>query len=269
MQQIMVISLMFVLLYLIYFRSIDTFDTEIDIDSLVTKVDPPEGPQGIPGPQGDKGPQGARGPPGPIGNRGPRGILGEKGEKGDIGNSIGGPPGPIGPKGDIGKPEFIKNKNNSIIFEGKELCIGNTCLSGKEIEKIKGNIRTVRIYGVSPYLSLAEVQVYDRLTNQNIAFRKPTKQSSTGWGGLSNRAVDGNTNGNYWSNSVTHTNNRNPWWEVDLKKDYDISKIVVYNRSDCCQIRLNNAKIHLLKKDGSLFKEIIYGSASPIKTFNL
>lgn len=269
MQEIVIIGLFFILLYLIYFRNIDTFDTDLDIDSLVSKTDPLEGPQGIPGPQGDKGPKGAKGPPGPPGNRGPRGLRGEKGDKGEPGNSIRGPPGPIGPKGDTGKPDFIKNENNSIIFSGKELCIGNTCLSDKEIEKIKGNVRKIRIYGVSsPYLSLAEVQVYDRLSNQNVAFRKPTRQSSTGWGGLSRRAVDGNTNGNYVSGSVTHTNNRNPWWEVDLQKDYDISKIVIYNRTRLQQ-RLDNAKILLLKKDGSIAKQINYGSALRVKTFNL
>ena len=31
----------------------------------------------------------------------------------------------------------------------------------------------------------------------NVALQKPTQQSSTGWGGTSDRAVDGNTDGNY------------------------------------------------------------------------
>ena len=71
----------------------------------------------------------------------------------------------------------------------------------------------------------------------------PAKQSSTGWGGVASRAVDGDTNGNYSarSRSVTHTGKMsNPWWEVDLGVKYDITRIEIWNRTDCCSSRLNN-----------------------------
>ena len=32
---------------------------------------------------------------------------------------------------------------------------------------------------------------------KNVALNKPTKQSSVGWGGTSDKAVDGNTDGDY------------------------------------------------------------------------
>jgi len=68
---------------------------------------------------------------------------------------------------------------------------------------------------------------------------KPTSQSSEGWSGSSSRAVDGNTNSNYGSNSCTHTQaNNNEWWRVDLQKMYMVKKVKVYNRSDCCSGRL-------------------------------
>src|SRR3954452_15332870 len=51
----------------------------------------------------------------------------------------------------------------------------------------------------------------------NYALGKPATQSSTGWGGAASRAVDGNTDGNFFDNSVTHTLlEANAWWEVDL-----------------------------------------------------
>jgi hypothetical protein len=51
----------------------------------------------------------------------------------------------------------------------------------------------------------------------NLALGKPAQQSSTGWGGDPRRAVDGNPDGNYGANSVSHTENQaQAWWQVDL-----------------------------------------------------
>ena len=90
-------------------------------------------------------------------------------------------------------------------------------------------------------VSLFEVEVYEK---ENIAFNKDAVQSSTrAAGGEASRAVDGNTNTNWSSNSVTHTNQQsNPWWRVDLGKSYDISKINIYNRAEVPE-RLNGAKV--------------------------
>lgn len=78
----------------------------------------------------------------------------------------------------------------------------------------------------------------------NVALRKRTKQYSTSHGGVSSRAVDGNTNGNWGVGSVTHTTGANgAWWEVDLGQSYSISQIKIHNRTDCCSNRLNNFSI--------------------------
>lgn len=75
----------------------------------------------------------------------------------------------------------------------------------------------------------------------NIALKKSTRQSSTGYGGSSARAVDGNRDGNYNANSVTHTNNSpNEWWEVDLGHSSQIREVRIWNRTDCCSERLAN-----------------------------
>lgn len=78
----------------------------------------------------------------------------------------------------------------------------------------------------------------------NLARGKPTTQASTEHGGVSSRAVDGNTSGNWGDNSVTHTYwTNNAWWEVDLGASYALTEIKVYNRTDCCGGRLNGAEI--------------------------
>lgn len=74
----------------------------------------------------------------------------------------------------------------------------------------------------------------------NIAKGKTCRASSVNYGGAASRAVDGNTNGVYSGNSCTHSNDENdPWWEIDLGDNYDVSKIVIWNRTDdCCWNRL-------------------------------
>jgi hypothetical protein len=93
-------------------------------------------------------------------------------------------------------------------------------------------------------LSLAEVQVLGIDGVTNLALKKPARQSSTTWGGTADRANDGNTDGNYGGGSVSHTGVENPpWWEVDLGEEVPVSKITVWNRTDCCSHRLNGFAI--------------------------
>jgi RHS repeat-associated protein len=75
----------------------------------------------------------------------------------------------------------------------------------------------------------------------NLALGKPTTQSSTEWGGVASRAVDGNTSGNWNDGSVTHTGTEGaPWWQVDLGSVQQLSDIKVWNRTDCCGSALTN-----------------------------
>jgi Fungalysin metallopeptidase (M36)/F5/8 type C domain/Fungalysin/Thermolysin Propeptide Motif len=89
------------------------------------------------------------------------------------------------------------------------------------------------------YLSLAEVQVMSGSTN--LALGRPATQYNTGFGGVATRAVDGNTDGNWANNSVTHTyGDYQNWWQVDLGSVQSINSIQIWNRTDCCSNRLRN-----------------------------
>ena len=78
----------------------------------------------------------------------------------------------------------------------------------------------------------------------NLSLRKPARQSSTGHGGTAQLAVDGNTDGNYFSGSTTHTNHeKKSWWEVDLGAIYKLENVLVYNRTDSCSERLDNFQV--------------------------
>jgi RHS repeat-associated protein len=97
---------------------------------------------------------------------------------------------------------------------------GGTFGAGKLATSIRHN------YVLNPYEA-----------HQNVALGKSATQSSS-WAGIpASVAVDGNTNGNYFS----HTNYDNQaWWQVDLGASYALDQINVWNRTDCCTDRLSN-----------------------------
>ncbi|HWO65723.1 MAG TPA: discoidin domain-containing protein, partial [Umezawaea sp.] len=75
----------------------------------------------------------------------------------------------------------------------------------------------------------------------NLALGKPAVASSEAYGGAAARVVDGDTNGVFGNNSVSHTDeDRNAWWQVDLGASAPISAINVWNRTDCCTARLDD-----------------------------
>jgi hypothetical protein len=80
-------------------------------------------------------------------------------------------------------------------------------------------------------------------TSSNLAMGKTATQSSTiGYpSAIAASAVDGNTNGNFFANSVTATNaDPNAWWQVDLGASAAITSIAIWNRTDCCASRLTD-----------------------------
>ena len=46
--------------------------------------------------------------------------------------------------------------------------------------------------------------------------------------------------------SVTHSKtNKDNWWAVDLGKVYAVNMVVLYNRQDCCQDRIDGATVSI------------------------
>ena len=102
--------------------------------------------------------------------------------------------------------------------------------------------------------SLTETRTYDpamlqltRITTEmgtDLALGQAATQSSTLAGystDSASSAVDGNTDGNFFDGSVTHTNqDTNAWWQVDLGQSTTISSVVVWGRTDCCGSRLSD-----------------------------
>jgi hypothetical protein len=114
------------------------------------------------------------------------------------------------------------------------------------IAGLPGRYLRIQLSGAN-YLSLAEVQIFGTggTPGPDLALNKPATQSSTlpdyaGTGPQS--AIDGNTDGNFFHGSVTHTNaDANAWWQVDLGASAAVNSVVIWNRTDaCCTSRLSD-----------------------------
>jgi hypothetical protein len=110
----------------------------------------------------------------------------------------------------------------------------------------RGQYVRIELPGKDRILSLAEVQVLSGA--MNLATRGRATQSSEILGGAPQRAIDGNTSGNWLDQSTTHSAiSENPWWELDLGSLHSVESIALWNRTDNgLQDRLSGAKLTLL-----------------------
>ena len=103
-------------------------------------------------------------------------------------------------------------------------------------------------------------QVAVNCGNTNLAQGQSASQSSTNGVAGASRAVDGNADGNYNNNSVSHTNYEvNPWWQVDLGSKAALASISLWNRTDCCSDRLRNFFVFVADYDmtGKSFGDLV------------
>lgn len=112
--------------------------------------------------------------------------------------------------------------------------------------QIEGRFVRIMLPGPNRILSLAEVQVFR--DQENIARYGEASQSSLSFDGHSSRAIDGNTDGEYFrSKSVSHTQTENnPWWEVKLPATIAIDRIAIWNRLDGVEERIKGGKVQVL-----------------------
>ncbi|XP_012777013.3 uncharacterized protein LOC105941118 [Maylandia zebra] len=104
-------------------------------------------------------------------------------------------------------------------------------------------------------LLLLFVQMSSVFTYQNVALRGKATQSRLinpgEWDGFAaaGNAIDGNRKSRFNYGSCSHTaTEANPWWRVDLLESYIITSMIITNREDCCEERINGAEIHIGNK---------------------
>ncbi len=87
----------------------------------------------------------------------------------------------------------------------------------------------------------------------NLALTGTATQISTYLPWSADLAIDGNTDGNLFNGSVTHTDTEtDPWWEVDLGFEQEIESIIVWNRTDAAPERLADFILEVLDAGNSV-----------------
>ena len=133
-----------------------------------------------------------------------------------------------------------------------------------------GRYVRIELPGAFRTLTLAEVEVYS--DGQNVARKGKATQSSTAYGGAASRAIDGNTSGRFADNGQTHTaeGTTNPWWQLDLGREFSIDSIVIYNRTDGnLGSRLNGYTLKILDASKKEIHVITKAPAPMVKTEHL
>lgn len=99
--------------------------------------------------------------------------------------------------------------------------------------------------GLAAALGLALAAHGQAFTEVNYATSGTASDTGFDFGGETQRGNDGNTDGNFNNNSVTHSNTSTEpsWWQVDLGGTKDIGRVVVYLRTDCCTDRNRDLRV--------------------------
>jgi putative heme-binding domain-containing protein len=129
-----------------------------------------------------------------------------------------------------------------------------------------GRYVRIELPGKFRTLTLAEVEVYS--DGKNVARQGKASQISTASGGVASRGIDGNKSGNYNDGGQTHTKEgeTNPWWEVDLGKEFPIESISIYNRTDgALGSRLNNFTLKILDANKNEVFKVVQQPAPTVK----
>ena len=123
---------------------------------------------------------------------------------------------------------------------------------GARSESPQGQIVRIDLPGQGKMIHIAELEIFSG--GRNIALEGQAKQSSTDFGGDVKRANDGNTDGIYTNNSVTHTAvEANPWIEIDLGKVAPIDLINIWPRTDAdLYARMNGFVLSVLDAERNL-----------------
>ncbi len=143
--------------------------------------------------------------------------------------------------------------------------------TGPATNRMSGRFVRIELPGKERILSLAEVQVFSG--EDNLARRGEASQSSTAFEAPAKLANDGNTDGDFYgAKSTTHTEtSENPWWELDLKNQQAIDRIVIWNRTDSkLQTRLSDFRLVVLdEKRAPVWQKVVAKPPKPSSAFAL
>ena len=155
------------------------------------------------------------------------------------------------------------SRNHNLVLN--EIILNSTGFSESESDPgtKKGQFVRIELDGKDRILHIAEVQAF--VGKENVARNGKAIQSTTGYGGFPKLAIDGMTDGDFHkSKSVTHNANGDAaaWWEVDLGKEQNLTKLAVWNRTDSgLHSRLDGFRLQVLSADRQVVWEKTFPKA--------
>jgi len=104
-------------------------------------------------------------------------------------------------------------------------------------------VKTIEISNsINEWLQVAEFQAFN-MSNVNVALSTAgaTASAPDSWDGTStpDKAIDGNTNGNFFAGSVFHEGSprTGDTLTISLSTPTELSSITIFGRTDCCSAR--------------------------------
>ena len=153
------------------------------------------------------------------------------------------------------------SRNHNLVLN--EIILNSMGLPRAEGGVKKGQFVRIELDEKDRILHVAEVQAF--VGQENVALKGKAKQSTTGYGGVAKLAIDGNTDGDFSkSKSVTHNANGDPkpWWEVDLGKEQNLTRLAVWNRTDSgLYSRLDGFRLQVLSAERQVVWENTFAKA--------
>lgn len=117
---------------------------------------------------------------------------------------------------------------------------------------------------IPQFIQIGEIQAYDD-TGTNVALNKPVTAKNIYPGTDPKNVVDGNTISAYYSNNPPTSGD---FLTIDLGKEYVLTKIVFYQRPDCCWERIVGCNMNLRNKDKDLVQQFSFTSTDKVQTFH-
>ena len=127
----------------------------------------------------------------------------------------------------------------------------------------------------APCLQIAQLVVVDK-NGQNVALNKRTQATKPNQPESNAQKVVDGTMGPRSYPDVYHSQgvpptwqcSRDAFWMVDLGDNFDIVKIIYYNRYDCCQERAKGMILELLDQNKAVVKSVVFPSGDMVIPFN-
>ncbi len=103
--------------------------------------------------------------------------------------------------------------------------------------------------------------IYGTASQSSTAYDSPGYNGS----GPASRAIDGDTSGDYYHGSVSHTGyDRTAFWQVSLGANFALSEITIFNRTDCCTDRLTDFTVSITDaSNATVFSQHYAGPVLP------